>query len=314
LPERIYRSLYRPFTSQYAYFHGDLNDRTYQLPVIFPSTHHSNIGFYIPAASSASREFNAMATSLLPDLSLSGSGSGQFLPRFTWEPIDSNDGGLFTEGNTSSSEQEFSVYGKVGEELDGYRRVDNITEEIKKLYRDTLGSDISGDDIFHFVYGKLHDPEYRTKYAADLKKMLPHIEAPTTRAEFDKFAVAGKELMDLHINYENAEPWPLTFKVTGDENDRETWRVIKLAWAKKKDSETGKSVNDVTTLKYNKYVTITDIPEEADEYMLGSRSALAWIIDRYQVKKDKASGIINDPNDWADEVGNPRYIADLIGK
>src|SRR5699024_1785991 len=57
LPERIYRSLYRPFTSQYAYFHGDLNDRTYQLPVIFPSTHHSNIGFYIPAASSASREF-----------------------------------------------------------------------------------------------------------------------------------------------------------------------------------------------------------------------------------------------------------------
>ena len=103
-------------------------------------------------------------------------------------------------------------------------------------------------------------------------------------------------------------------KVTGDEADRETWRVAKLAWAKKKDPETGKNINDVTTLKYNKYVTITDIPEEADEYMLGSRSALAWIIDRYQVKKDKASGIVNDPNDWADEVGNPRYIADLIGK
>ena len=189
---RVFNALYRPFTKQLAYFQADLNDMTYRLPSMFPSTIHSNIGFYIPAASSASREFNAMATSLLPDLSLSGSGSGQFLPRFTWEPIDSNDGGLFTEGNTSSSEQEFSVYGKVGEELDGYRRVDNITEEIKKLYRDTLGSDISGDDIFHFVYGKLHDPEYRTKYAADLKKMLPHIETPTTRAEFDKFALAGK--------------------------------------------------------------------------------------------------------------------------
>ena len=70
----------------------------------------------------------------------------------------------------------------------------------------------------------------------------------------------------------------------------------------------------MTTLKYNKRVTITDIPKEADEYLLGSRSALAWIIDRYQVKTDKASGIVNDPNDWADEVGNPRYIADLIGK
>ena len=217
-------------------------------------------------------------------------------------------------GVVAGDDGEASIYGDVGEVVDGYRRVDNITDEIKKLYRDSLSSDISGDYIFHFVYGKLHDPEYRTKYAADLKKMLPHIETPATRAEFDKFAVAGKKLIDLHVNYEDAEPWPLTFKVNGDENDRETWRVIKLAWAKKKDPETGKNVNDVTTLKYNKRVTITDIPKEADEYMLGSRSALAWIIDRYQVKTDKASGIVNDPNDWADEVGNPRYIADLIGK
>lgn len=74
------------------------------------------------------------------------------------------------------------------------------------------------------------------------------------------------------------------------------------------------TANDVTKLIYNKRVTIAGIPAEADEYMLGSRSALAWLIDRYQVKKDKASGIVNDPNDWADEVGNPRYIVDLIGK
>jgi hypothetical protein len=96
--------------------------------------------------------------------------------------------------------------------------------------------------------------------------------------------------------------------------DRETWRVQKMKWAKRKDPETGKNVNDVTKLIYNKQVTIAGIPVEADEYMLGSRSAVAWLIDRYQVKKDKASGIVNDPNDWADEVGNPRYIVDLIGK
>jgi len=313
-PNRVYPALYRPFTSSYAYFDSSLNDRTYQLPSMFPTTEHTNVGFYIPAASSAARDFNAIATSLLPDLCLSGSGSGQFFSRFTWAPLETNDGGLFAEGSAASSEQEFSIYGEVGEVVDGYRRVDNITDEIKKLYWDALGSDISGDDIFHFVYGKLHDPEYRTKYAADLKKMLPRIETPATRAEFDKFAVAGKQLMDLHVNYEDAEPWPLNFKVNGDENDRETWRVVKLAWAKKKDPETGKNVNDVTTMKYNKRVTVKDIPKEADEYMLGSRSALAWIIDRYQLKKDKASGIVNDPNDWADEVGNPRYIADLIAK
>ena len=146
--------------------------------------------------------------------------------------------------------------------------------------------------------------------------MLPHIETPTSRARFDQLAAAGRELMDLHVNYEDVEPWPVTVdvKASTDENDRETWRVQKMKWAKKKDPSTGKNVNDITTLVYNKFVTVRDIPTEADEYMLGSRSALAWIIDRYQVKKDKASGIVNDPNDWADEVGNPRYIVDLIAK
>lgn len=71
-------------------------------------------------------------------------------------------------------------------------RVNNVTDDIKNLYHDALGSDITGDDIFHFVYGKLHDPEYRTKYAADLKKMLPHIETPGERDEFDKFVRAGE--------------------------------------------------------------------------------------------------------------------------
>src|SRR5699024_1955805 len=221
-PKRIYSSLYRPFTSQYVYFHADLNDMTYRLPSMFPIKALSNIGF-VATSPGESVSPSVLATNMLPDLHVLA--TSQFFPRFTWEPLEANDGGLFAEGNTKSAEQEVSVYGKVGEEVDGYRRVDNITDEIKKLYRDTLGSNITGDDIFHFVYGKLHDPEYRTKYAADLKKMLPHIETPATRAEFDKFAVAGKELMDLHINYEDAEPWPLTFKVTGDENDRETWRV-----------------------------------------------------------------------------------------
>jgi predicted helicase len=85
-----------------------------------------------------------------------------------------------------------------------------------------------------------------------------------------------------------------------------------MKWAKKKDPETGKNVDNVTTLLYNGKVTITGIPEEAERYMLGSRSALAWIIDRYQVKTDKASGIVNDPNDWCDEHDDPTYIIELI--
>lgn len=310
---RINSSIYRPFCSQAVYYDALLNHERSQLPSMFPTPEHSNIGFYQVGNGSAV-PFSVIGTSLLPDLHVTGAGSGgQFFTRFTWAPVDADDSGLFGEGNVVK-QGEASVYGQIGAVVDGYVRVDNITDEIKQIYRDALGSDVSGDDIFHFVYGKLHDPGYRTKYAADLKKMLPHIETPSSRAEFDKFAAAGKELMELHVDYESVEPWPLDIQVKGDESNRETWRVQKMKWAKRKDPETGKNVNDVTKLIYNKQVTISGIPAEADEYMLGSRSAVAWLIDRYQVKKDKASGIVNDPNDWADEVGNPRYIVDLIGK
>ncbi|OHO52381.1 damage-inducible protein, partial [Corynebacterium sp. HMSC035E02] len=307
---RIVKSLYRPFCSQHVYYDRLLNHERSQLPSIFPTPEHRNIGF-VTVGAGESVGSALLATDLLPDLHVIG--TSQFFPRFTWAAAKADDGGLFGEGSVAK-QGETSIYGKVGEVVDGYVRVDNITDEIKALYRDVLGADITGDDIFHFVYGKLHDPGYRTKYAADLKKMLPHIETPSSRAEFDKFAAAGQELMDLHVNYESVEPWPLDIQLKGDESDRETWRVLKMKWAKRKDPETGKNVNDVTKLIYNKRVTISGIPEEADEYMLGSRSAVAWLIDRYQVKKDKASGIVNDPNDWADEVGNPRYIVDLIGK
>lgn len=313
--ERVYEGLYRPFTKAVAYFEPALNDRQYQLPTIFPTPEHQNIGILVSAAA-ASAPFTCTATNLIPDLvAVAGAGNpGQFFPRFTWALDGAKEGTLFGGRDAVKRDSELSIYGEIGEVANGYMRVDNITEEIKALYREALGENITGDDIFHFVYGKLHDPNYRSKYAADLKKMLPHIETPASRTEFDNFAVAGRELLELHVNYEEVEPWPLTIDVTGDKDDRETWRVTKMGWAKKKDPKTGRNVNDVTRMKYNKQVTISDIPIEADEYILGSRTALAWIIDRYQVKTDKASGIVNDPNDWADEVGNPRYIVDLIGK
>ncbi|WP_340712025.1 type ISP restriction/modification enzyme [Corynebacterium phoceense] len=308
-PECVTLSIYRPFGAQYSYFHSSVNQRRYQLPKIFPSPKHSNLGILFTAPGESTLP-STLGANLMPDLHVIA--TTQFFPRWTWEPIEAPEGELdFGMGASEGSEP-----GTEGEILDGYRRVDNITDEILGIYREALGSDVTKDDIFYFVYGQLHDPGYREKYAADLKKMLPHIETPTSRARFDQLATAGRELMDLHVNYEDVEPWPVTVdvKASADENDRETWRVQKMKWAKKKDPSTGKNVNDVTTLVYNKSVTVRDIPAEADEYMLGSRSALAWIIDRYQVKKDKASGIVNDPNDWADEVGNPRYIVDLIAK
>lgn len=299
--QALISSTYRPFQRQYAYFDRQLNDMVYRLPSMFPTPTHRNVGILLTGPASHF-EFTPFMTDLLPNLHLLD--TGQYFPRWTYEKADPDDGTL-----------DLAAGSGVVDEY-GYRRGDNITNEILALYREAIGSQVTKDDIFVYVYGLLHDPAYRETYAADLKKMLPHIPTPETRERFEQLASAGRALSRLHVNYEDVEPYPVDvqLKPGTDPSDRETWRVAKMKWAKKKDPETGKSVNDVTTLIYNPRVTITGIPEEAERYMLGSRSALAWIIDRYQVKTDKASGIVNDPNDWCGEHDNPRYIVDLIAK
>ena len=315
-PAGFVKSLYRPFAKRNIYFNRDLNDMVYRLPVFFPSPAHTNIGLMFNAKN-GSAPFTTLAVDLIPELvSVAGPGNPtQFFARFQWEPVEPVEGELDLASATVST-GEFSMYGQVGEVIDGYRRVDNITDAIAKEYRAALGTDVSRDDIFHYVYGVLHAPNYRESYAADLKKMLPHIETPSDRQRFDQVVVVGKQLMDLHVNYENAEPYPLNVELTdsADPMDRDTWRVKKMKWKRVRNPETKKLEDDKTTIIYNNKITITGIPAETSDYMLGSRSALAWVIDQYQVTKDKKSGIINDPNAWADEHGNPRYIIDLIKK
>ena len=295
---------YRPFQKLSACFNDALVDERSKIRSLFPSASHSNIGIYQVGNGSAV-PFSALMTDQIPDRHLTGAGSGgSFFPRWTYAEVSSDDGTLSLDSGGSAVDE------------NGYRRVDNITDSILAAYRAAAGGQVTKDDIFYYVYGLLHSPVYRQTYAADLKKMLPRIPTPETRGRFEQLAAAGRALSDLHVGYEDVEPYPVDvqLKPGADPGDRETWRVTKLKWAKKKDLETGKSVNDVTKLIYNSKITITGIPEEAERYMLGSRSALAWIIDRYQVKTDKASGIVNDPNDWCDERDDPRYIVDLIAK
>ncbi|MBP1054546.1 DEAD/DEAH box helicase [Rhodococcus qingshengii] len=292
---------YRPFSAQRTYFNAILNHRRGELPSMFPTPHHTNEGYYLNGVH-ATAEFAVLATASMPCLDLFGKG-GQYFPRWTYVKPESEPGKLDFESAGSAEVDEF-----------GYRRIDNITDAILALYRYAIGDQVTKDDIFDYVYGLLHDPAYREAYSADLKKMLPHIPTPETRERFEQLAAAGRRLADLHVDYESVDPYPLDvqLKSGSSDTDRDTWRVSKMKWGKKKDLETGKSVDDRTTLVYNPKVTISGIPEEAERYMLGSRSALAWIIDRYQVKNDKVSGIVNDPNDWCDEHDDPTYIVDLI--
>lgn len=197
----------------------------------------------------------------------------------------------------------------------------NITDDALKRFAAAYG-EITKDDIFFYVYGLLHSPEYRETYAADLKKMLPRI--PLVEDPWP-FVDAGRRLSDLHLGYESVTPYPLdgldaapegfeARKLAPQPADYDFYRVQKMAFAKVRDPETKKLVADRSTVKYNARITLSGIPEEAYRYQLGSRSAVEWILDRYQVKTDKASSIVNDPNDWSREVSDPRYIIDLLAR
>ncbi|MFD8550545.1 DEAD/DEAH box helicase [Streptomyces fradiae] len=285
----VVTSSYRPFTKQKLYFHSRLIERTYQMPRLFPTAEHENFGFYATGSGSG-KPFSVLAVDHIPDLATWGSGTGQFYPRYTYRELGQGDD-LFAAAEAASG--------------GGYERVDNITDAALAGYRDAYkDASITKDDIFYYTYALLHSMEYRERFAADLKKSLPRI--PKVR-DFHGFAEAGRKLADLHINYEQAEPYKgIVETVSGDVSATpatELYRVVKMKIPKVKGQA------DRSTIVYNTRVKLTNIPVEAYRYQLGARSAIEWIIDRYQVKVDKASGIVNDPNDWSDD---PRYIIDLL--
>src|SRR5690606_4453150 len=133
-----------------------------------------------------------------------------------------------------------------------------------------------------------------------------------TAADFWHFSRAGRDLAALHLNYETVDKYPLTIQTKGKLTDAD-YRVEKMKFAKKKDPETGKSVNDRSTVIYNSKITLTGIPEAAWDYVVNGKAALDWVMERQAVRVDKASGIVNDANDWATEtMGNPRYPLELF--
>jgi predicted helicase len=170
--------------------------------------------------------------------------------------------------------------------------------------------------VFFYVYGLLHCPDYRTQFAADLKKMLPRIPMVTDPLPFIQ---AGRALSDLHLSYESAKPYMLDGLSDGPSDSSEAayrhFLVEKMRFGKPTAAQSQAGLTrDRSTIVYNDHITLLGVPEEAYRYMLGSRSAIEWIMERYQIKVDKDSQIRNDPNDWSREVGDPRYILDLLAR
>jgi predicted helicase len=265
-PSKIRLSMYRPFCKQYLYFDHLLNQRRYRQPIVFPNTDSEAENQTICVAQTSEKPFVSLGTNVIPNLVMCGGfGAGtQCFPLYT-----------YTE--------------------DGKVRKDNITDwvlgEFREHYKD---SSISKRDIFHYVYAILHSPGYRERYAGNLRRELPRI---LFAADFREFAEAGKQLVELHVKYEDQPEFPLQW--VENENEKVSYRVQRMVLSR-----------DKRKITYNDFLTLSGIPLEVYEYRLGNRSALEWIVDQYRVTTERRSGIISDPNRFDES----KYIICLIGK
>lgn len=272
--------LYRPFHSRSYYFESVFNEDLYQIPKIFPLASTENTVICLSAIGQ-SRPFHTLATNVIPDLHLTG--DSQCFPLHVY-----ND--------------------------DGTNRRDNLTDwglqQFKEHYSDTA---IIKLDIFHYVYGILHDPTYREKYAANLRRELPRIPFAD---DFRKVADIGKRLMELHVHYEDQPEYPLEEvwalpKGYRSEYGGEVTKVDQVPLRERYYvTKMKRNKKDPTEVIVNEFLTLKGIPLDVDDYKLGNRSALDWIVDQYQVKTDSRSGITNDPN----RINDPTYIVRLIKK
>jgi predicted helicase len=280
---------YRPFQKEWVYYDRNLNE--YYKESIFPTVRTENLVIQVTGTGST-KDFSALVTNRLPDLEVIS--KGQCLPLFWYKKIPSK----FSEETDLFSGKEPKSH------ENGFVRNEGITDdslrEIQAHYQD---SSISKEDIFYYVYGILNSSEYQKKYGADLRKEYPRV--PYVEA-FWEFSQAGRELAYWHLNYEDIEPFPLTeHSEKMAFNEAEHYKVKKMKWG-------GSSRKpDKSKIEVNDHLVLDGIPEEAHQYQVNGKSALEWVLDRYQVTKDRDSRIVNDPNEWSDD---PRYIVNLIGK
>lgn len=299
--KKTLHSTYRPFTKQWLYYDCNINHRVGQMPCIYPDTISKNIVICVSGTGSKNG-LSAFISDIIPDLNSLEAGT-QCFPLYLYDDPSQTKAPLQSQG---------SLFDAPAPEPKQRTRRDAITDEGLQHFQSAYpGEKISKEDLFYYIYGLLHSEQYREWYADNLAKELPRIPRVKLAADFWAFSKAGRELAKLHIGYESVEPYPATVSIAGgktlDDCQPQDFRVEKMRYGKN-----GKE-KDLTTLHYNSKITVTGIPPEAYEYVVNGKPALDWVVERQCVKTDKASGIVNDANDWAIEtMHNPRYPLELF--
>ena len=291
---KVVCALYKPFIKQFLYFNKFWVHETAQMPKLYPYSGAANLTIGI--AGLGAKDFGCLMTNNITDLHVLDSQT-QCLPRYVY--TEAPKGGLIGEFKSVQPDEH------------GYVRSDGINPEAVQHFNDAYpehADKVDVDAIFYYIYGVLHSPEYRSTYANNLQKELARIPRVATYEEFAAFEQAGRALADLHINYETVKPYD---GCTIDMGNAPSYRVEKLAYGKI-PGKTGNAAKDRSTIIYNNSITIKNIPLEAQEYIINNRSGLDWLINKCKVSTDKDSGIVNDFNDYAKEMGDEKYIFNLI--
>ena len=295
------KSFYRPFIPSNLYFHVDLIARRYQLASIFPNNSAENLVICSSGVDNLVICINqnakdagqiALMTDHIADLHFNG--DTQCFPR--WLP------GEQTKGAEGSLD-----FGESKEMPSGFSQ--DALPHFQAAYP---GKPITEDDLFYYIYGILHSEDYRTGYANNLMKELPRIPRVATYEQFMAFVEAGQELARLHVHFEDVELYT-GVKIEFTKIGQPSYRVTQMKWGKIK-GKTGNAAKDKTTLIYNDWITVKNIPLEAQEYVVNKKSALDWVVERACVSIDKVSDIVNDFNDYAADMGSERYPLDLFLK
>ena len=273
---RIYISQYRPFIKEYLYYENMLIDQTYLSYKLFPKPSHKNIIICINGI--GHKTFSLFINNVITNLNFLDAGT-QCFPLY-----------YYTKYDTANAIE------KLNEEVDeyGYTKTCAITDYALEEYQKKYGKEVTKEDIFYYVYGILHNKEYREKYSNDLKKTLARIPFVKTIEDFNVYNKAGRDLAEIHLNYETIEPYNL------EENIKEnpSYKVEKMKWNKEK-----------TELQFNNDILFKNIPPRALEYVINGRSPIEWVADQYKISIDKASGIKNDPNLYSTDE---KYIYNLV--
>lgn len=289
---RIVPSLYRPFSKHWLYFDRKLNEMVYQMPRLFPSPQAKNRVIGVSASESRS-DYSVVMADVVPSLHAADMVGSQYFPLYLYDGPDAEE---------RDDEPQSLLFDRWKESSGGRR--DGITNEGLTHFRSAYpGEEISKEDIFYYVYGILHSPEYRERFADNLGKQLPRIPRVKTAEAFLGFSRAGRKLGDLHVDYESVSEYAARVEGPGHPTEAQ-YRVARMKFGKGKDK---------TTIHYNGFITVHDIPRAAYDYVVSGKPAIEWVMERQSVTTDKASGIIKDANAWATEtVGDARYPLALL--